>query len=143
MRPLQRIKPVGEPEHYQTYSITSPPDREVRWACETIGCEQWRMGWQSVIDESTQLGRDQAAYIRHRSGRTFREQKTGAGLTVFSFDSGQRCFAEHRTRPEIYRVQGGDWRKQTGPVRTHHRPADWQEDFGEHQLRLVAQRERG
>lgn len=143
MRPLNRIAPVGEPEHYQTYSITSPPDRTVRAACEQVGCEQWRLGWQSVIDESTPLGRSQAAYIRQQSGRTFREQKTAAGLTVFRFESGQRCFAEHQTRPEIYLVRGGDWRKQTGPARTHQRAQDWQEDFGEHQLRLVAQRERG
>lgn len=143
MRPLQRIQPVGEPEHYQTYSITSPPDRTVRAACEQVGCEQWRLGWQSVVDESTTLGKSQAAYIRQKSGRTFREQKTTTGLTVFRFESGQRCFAEHQTRPEIYLVRGGDWRKHTGPPRTHQRAADWQEDFGEHQLRLVAQRERG
>lgn len=143
MRPLNRIQPVGQPEHYQTFSITSPPDRAVRAACEQVGCEQWRLGWQSVVDESTVLGRSQAAYIRQRSGRTFREQKTGAGLTVFSFDSGQRCFAEHRTRPEIYLVRGGDWRKQTGPARTHQRAADWREDFGEHQLRIAEQQQRG
>lgn len=134
---------MGEPEHYQTYSITSPPDRKVRAACEQVGCEHWRLGWQSVIDESTPLGQSQAAYIRQQSGRTFREQKTGSGLTVFAFESGQRCFAEHQTRPEIYAVQGGDWRKQTGPVRAHQRAADWQDDFGEHQLRLVEQRQRG
>ncbi len=143
MRPLNRIDPVGQPGLYQTYSITSPPDRTMKAACEQVGCEQWRSGWQSVIDESTPLGASQAAYIRQRSGRTFREQRTAAGLTVFTFESGQRCFAEHQTRPEIYAVQGGDWRKYLGPVRRHTRAADWQEDFGEHQLRLVEQRQRG
>ncbi len=143
MRPLTRITPVGQPEHYQTFSITSPPDRQVRAACEQVGCERWRLGWKSVIDESTPLGASQAYYIRKESGRTFREQKTAAGLTVFSFESGQRCFAEHRTRPEIYVVRGGDWRKHTGPARTHQRAADWQEDFQGHQLRLVEQRNRG
>lgn len=143
MRPLNRLKPVGEASDYQTFSITSPPDRQVKAACEQVGCTAWRYGWQSVIDESTALGQSQAAYIRQRAGRTFREQKTGAELTVFSFDSGQRCFAEHQTRPEVYAVQGGDWRQFSGPVQRHQRAADWQEHFGEHQLRLVEQRQRG
>ncbi len=53
-----------------------------------------------MIDESTDLGREQAAYIRQRSGRSFREMRTAVGpdaLTVFRFDSGQRCFADHIT----------------------------------------------
>ncbi|MCZ4509950.1 hypothetical protein O3Q52_17445 [Streptomyces sp. ActVer] len=159
---MNRITPVGAPSDYQTYSITSPPDRQVKAACERAGCVGWRHGWQSVIDESTACGATgtgplcawaaagrmpcgtcQATYIRQRSGRTFREQKTGAGLTVFSFESGQRCFAEHQTRPEIYAVRGGDYREITGPTRTHQRATDWQEDFGEHQLRLVDLRQRG
>lgn len=143
MRPLTRLQPVGQPEHYQTFSITSPPDRKVKTACEQAGCVAWRYGWESVIDEATPLGAEQAAYIRQRSGRTFREQRTQGGLTVFRFESGQRCFAEHQTRPEIYAVQGGDWRQFTGPVRRHERAADWQEHFGEHQLRLVEQQQHG
>jgi hypothetical protein len=143
MRPITRITPNGKPGDYQTYSITSPPDRAVKAACEQVGCEQWRLGWHSVLDETTPLGKSQAAYIRQRSGRTFREQRTGAGLTVFLFDSGQRCFADHKTRPELYAVQRGDWRAHSGPVRRHQRAADWQEDFGEHQLRLAEQQQRG
>lgn len=143
MRPLTRIVPAGAPSDYQTFSITSPPDRTVVAACERAGCTAWRYGWQTVLDESTPLGRSQAAYIRQRAGRTFREQRTGAGLTVFRFESGQRCFAEHRTRPELYAVQGGDWRHFSGPVMRHSRAADWQEHFGEHQLRLVDLRQRG
>ncbi|HEX2657858.1 MAG TPA: hypothetical protein VHU40_06285 [Polyangia bacterium] len=95
------------------------------------------------MDESTDLGKQQAAYIRQRSGRTFREQRTGAGLTVFTFESGQRCFADHRTRPEIFAVQGGDWRQQTGPAQRHQRPADWVEDFQENQGRLAELHARG
>lgn len=143
MRPLTRITPAGQPGDYQTFSITSPQDLSEKAACEQVGCEHWRDGWTSVIDESTDLGKRQAAYIRQRSGRTFREQRTGAGLTVFRFESGQRCFADHKTRPEIFTVQGGDWRQYLGPVRTHQRGEDWREDFGEHQLRLVEQRRRG
>ncbi|MEU2510569.1 hypothetical protein [Streptomyces syringium] len=132
------------PGAYQTYSIAQPRDTLVRAACEQVGCAAWRHGWQSAVDEATELGAQQATYIRQRSGRTFREQRTGAGLTVFTFDSGQRCFAEHRTRPEIYAVRDGDWRgNPTGRTRLHTKAADWVEDFGEHQLQLVDQQKKG
>lgn len=139
-----RLEPQGPVEAYKTYSITSPHDREVKASCELVGCAAWQFGWQSIIDESTTLGRDQAAHIRHRSGRTFKEQRTGAGLTVFTFEPRQRCFADHRTRPELYVVRDGDWRgNPTGRRRQHANAADWVEDFGEHQQRIADQIERG
>lgn len=141
---INRIDPNMPVQAYQTYSITSPRDTSVRAACEQTGCLAWRHGWESTVDETTDLGKGQAIYIRSQSGRTFREQRTAAGLTVFRFESGQRCFAEHFTRPEIYAVRDGDWRgNPTGRTRTHQRPADWVEDFGEHQLRLVDQQKEG
>lgn len=144
MRPMTRLDPAHPMAAYQTYSIVSPPDRQVRAACEQVGCAAHRHGWESTIDESTDLGKQQAAYIRQRSGRTFRESKTGAGLTVFRFEPGQRCFAEHRTRPELYAVRDGDWRgNPTGRVRQHQKPQDWIEDFGEHQQRLADQHQKG
>ncbi|MEV3857725.1 hypothetical protein AB0J38_25795 [Streptomyces sp. NPDC050095] len=131
------------PGAYQTYSITSPRDTSVVAACQQVGCVAWLRGWESAIDESTDLGKTQAAYIRQSSGRTFREMKRADGLTVFRFDSGQRCFTEHKTRPEVYVVRDGDWRgNPTGRTRTHARPQDWVEDFGEHQLRLVDQKQK-
>jgi len=143
MRPLTRVAPAGQPGDYRTFTIVSPTDRSVVAACPQVGCEQWRHGWQSVIDESTPLGKEQAAYIRLKSRRTFREQRTGAGLTVFVFEAGQRCFTEHRTRPEVYAVRGGDWREQTGPGRAHQRASDWVEDFQENQGTLAELRKRG
>ncbi|MFJ9037479.1 hypothetical protein ACIRF8_12930 [Streptomyces sp. NPDC102406] len=132
------------PGAYQTYSITSPRDTSVAAACQQVGCAAWLHGWESKVDERTELGARQAQYIRTQSRRTFREQRTEAGLTVFRFASGQRCFAEHRTRPEVYVVRDGDWRgNPTGKTRTHTRPQDWVEDFGEHQLRLVDQQKEG
>lgn len=143
-RPVNRIEPNLPVGAYQTFQIVSPRDTSVAAACETVACPQWQRGWDSVIDESTQLGRDQAAYIRTQSGRTFREMRTEAGLTVFRFEAHQRCFAEHQTRPEIYLVRDGDWRgNPTGRKRQHTRPGDWVEDFGENQLRLVEDQRRG
>jgi hypothetical protein len=132
------------PGAYQTYSITKPRDTLIRAVCEQVGCAAWRYGWESTVDESTGLGRSQAVYIRQRSRRTFTETRTGAGLTVFRFESGQRCFANHETRPEIYVVRDGDWRgNPTGRARTHQRPADWVEDFGLNQQRLGDDKQRG
>lgn len=143
MRPVTRITPALPAQAYKTYRIVSPPDRSVRAACEQVGCAAWRSGWDTAVDERTDLGRTQAAYIRTRAGRTFRESRTGEGLTVFRFEAGQRCFADHRTRPESYLVRGGDWRANTGTIRQHTRPADWVEDFQEHQDRLSRAIERG
>lgn len=142
MRPLTRIQPAGPAGAYVTYRIVSPPDRAVRSACEQVGCLAWLHGWESRFDESTTMGRAQAHYVRTQSGRTFREMRDG-GLTVFRFASGQRCFAEHRTRPEFYTVRGGDWRASTGLLREHQRPADWVEDFSLHQDRLADQQRKG
>ena len=142
MRPVTRIEPVAAPGAYQTFRIVSPPDRLVRAACEQVGCAAYLHGWETKVDEGTPLGQAQAAYIRQQSGRTFRESRT-EGLTVFRFASRQRCFAEHRTRPETYLVRGGDWRQNLGLIRQHQRPADWVEDFSLHQDRLSDQQRRG
>lgn len=139
-----RVTPALSVGAYQTYSITSPHDRTVRAACEQVGCAAWLNGWQSTVDESTALGRQQADYIRQQAGRTFREQRTGAGLTVFTFDSRQRCFANHETRPELYAVRDGDWRgNPTGRERVHSRAADWVEDMQETLGTIADDKERG
>jgi hypothetical protein len=144
MLSVNRIDPAMPVGAYQTYEIRAPRDVRLKSACERAGCAAWRHGWESVIDESTPLGTDQAAYIRSQSGRTFREQRTDAGLTVFRFEAHQRCFAEHGTRPEIYLVRDGDWRgNPTGRQRQHSRPADWVEDMAESLDAVRTDKERG
>lgn len=133
---------------FQTYNITRRRDVSIKAACELVGCEMFSHGWQTTVDESTELGKAQAAYIRNESRRTFREMRSGpasAQLTVFVFEPGQRCFAEHRTQPETYLVRDGDFLRgnPTGRRRVHQRPADWVEDLGENQQRLKELRERG
>lgn len=140
----QNVPPKMPAQAYKSYLIISPKDTTVRTACEDAGCLAWRHGWESAVDEATPLGKAQAAYIRQKSGRTFRETRSAAGLTIFRFDAFQRCFTEHRTRPERYLVRGGDYRgNPRGERRVHQRPADWVEDSAEHQQRLVQAIERG
>lgn len=144
MRPLTRITPRLPAKAYKTYQIISPPDTSERTACELAGCRAYQIGWQTTVDESTPLGREQADYIRTRSGRTFREQRTGEGLTAFWFEAKQRCFADHRTRPELYLVRGGDFRgNPTRRRRRHESAADWVEDFALHQQGLADLRAKG
>lgn len=139
-----RLQPQGPPQAYQTFSVRSRPDKAVRTVCEQVACQAWRQGWESSIDERTDLGKAQAAYIRTESGRTFREMRTEAGLTVFRFESGQRCFADHKTRPELYLVRDGDFRgNPTGQRRQHVRAADWVDDMQEQLGRFNEDRRRG
>lgn len=138
------VMPRMPPQAYKSYVIRSPRDVEVRTACEDAGCLAWRHGWDTVIDERTTLGKSQGDYIRQKSGRAFRELATEEGVTVFRFEAGQRCFADHKTRPELYVARGGDFRgNPSRERRVHKTPADWLEDFGLHQQRLVTAISRG
>jgi hypothetical protein len=127
---------------YQTWSVKSRPDQRVKTVCERVGCRRWREGWDSVIDESTDLGKAQAAFIRG-SRRTFKEQRSGAGLTVFRFEPYQRCYEDHQTMPEKYLVRGGDYRATVGQVRVHKRAEDWVEHVQQHMAGLLEERDKG
>lgn len=146
---LNRITPAMPPEAYKTYRILSPVQTHFRPAtCEEANCLAHLNGWVSTIDESTVLGQQQAHYIRTQSGRGYREERLPSGLTQFTFEAGQRCFAgDHQVRldrPELYLVQGGDWRgNPTGEHRQHQSARDWIDDFGEHQQTLADQQQKG
>ena len=116
------------------YIVRMPKDTTVVAACEDVRCESRQFGWETHIDEATPLGQMQGAYIRQQSGRTFTEHRTAAGITVFRFASGQRCFAEHRTKPARFLVAG---------VREHSNLGDWIEDAAEHVTSIEDQRKRG
>jgi len=137
-----RIEPAGPVEAYKTFQVVSPADVMVPAACEAAACQAWAHGWETTVDERTDLGMMQATYIRQRSGRTFTEHKTGARLTVFRFEPRQRCFAEHQTRPQRHIERGGDWRGTVGGVREH-TPEGWQHSFEDHQGKLAESLERG
>jgi len=146
---MTRIEPNMPVTAYKTYRILSPQQTHFRPAtCAEAGCTAYLHGWQSTIDETTVLGQQQAHYIRKQSGRSFTEERLPNGLTQFTFEAGQRCFAgDHQVRldrPELYLVRGGDWRgNPTGEKRQHANAADWIEDFGEHQQRLADEMRKG
>jgi hypothetical protein len=145
MRQPFRIAPQLPASAYKTYAISSPLSTHYRdGTCDEAGCLAHRHGWQTSVDEATDLGQRQAHYIRKLSGRRFTERRTELGLTAFTFEAGQRCFATpHKVplgRPEIYVVRGGDWRgdpTRGEATRVHSGPDAWVNDFGEHQDRLA------
>jgi len=147
------------PGAMKTYRVVAPISTHYRTglSCAQYECDAYLLGWQSQIDERTELGQRQAFFIRKVAGRRFTEERDDTGLTVFSFEPGQEGFASadpqeyghqnHRKRldrMEHYIERGGDWRgNPTGMKRVHTRPEFWVESFSENQERLRAIRERG
>lgn len=146
-----RIMPLMPAGAYKTYTVLSPVQTHFRPAtCAEVDCPPYLHGWRTAVDEATDLGQGQAYYIRSESGRRCTEHRDEAGMTVFTFDAGQRCFAsgEHRVRldrPEHFLVRGGDWRGDPSGHRpyVHASPDDWVEDFALHQQRITDEIEKG
>lgn len=142
---LNRIQPLGPVQAYKTYSVHSPLQSHFREAsCSEVECDAHAHGWVTMIDTATDLGRQQANYIRLHSGRAFTVAELGTMVT-FTFGPGQKCFQTHRValnREPICSVRGGDWRGVTAPSRIL-RPDDWVDDFANHQDRLKTRVERG
>lgn len=119
------------------YLLRMPKDITVVAACHQVGCENWRYGWDTILDERTAEGRDGAEWIRSgKSGRDFTELR-GGDVTVFRFAPYQRCFAEHRTRPQRFLVRTGPRVADVGGFR------EWIDDLGEHVDRLEDLAKRG
>ena len=116
------------------YVVRMPRDTSVVAACHEVRCEAWQFGWETLVDEGTPLGREQARYIRYMSGRTFTEHRAEGGrMVVFRFPGRQRCFAEHRTRPARWFAAG----REVGGM------ADWIGDLNDHAERLETQFRKG
>lgn len=130
---ITRFAPKMPVQAYKTYEIAMPKATHWRKAtCDEVDCAHYRQGWVTRVDESIDLGRSQAHYIRTQSRRGFTEERDAAGLTVFTFEAGQRCFREHETplaRPQLHAVRGGDWRGMVGDRHIYDRPDQWREDL--------------
>jgi hypothetical protein len=139
-RESNRVTPRLNPQEYKTYQIAAPLSTHWRPAtCEEVACAQGEFGWTMRIDLSTELGKKQAYYIKHHSGRKFTWEKEGdAGMVVLTFPSGQNCFQQHQVRldrEERFIVKGGDHRGNPLGIkpRVHTKPEHWVEDFAQNQ----------
>lgn len=145
----------------ETYAIKSPASTHMRPAsCAEVDCPQHIHGFDTIVDETTDLGAQRAAYIRRECDRIQGASSTGAHLlgrrrytessrrnelggvmTIFHFPAGQRCFAEHLVplgRPEIFLHRAGDVRGcPDGRIQRYDRPDQWVDDFAGHQSRLA------
>lgn len=141
---------------FKTYQIAAPLRSHWRKVtCREYECDAYVLGWESHIDESTELGQRQAHYVRSVCGKRFREHRTEAGITVFAFEPGQEGFASRRAsedhtqhylpleREPLYSERGGDWRAQTSRPRGYSRAEDWVDSFATHQDKLATALERG
>lgn len=142
---LNRIEPIGPVQAYKTYAVHSPLASHFKEVpCQAVDCNAYAHGWLTMVDVATDLGRQQAGYIRNHSGRSFVVSELGTMVT-FTFPPGQQCFQTHRAaleREPICSVRGGDWRAVTTPPRQM-RADDWVDDFANHQDRLKTRVERG
>ena len=146
-----RIEPAFPAHAYKTYAFARP--LKTHWhkaSCEDVDCTAYLNGWVTRIDESTELGRAQAHYLRHDRSRSHAEQKTPDGITEFMFGPGQRCFksADHKLpigRDPVFLVKGGDYRgnPRNTPTRICRNAGQWIEDFDEHQHLLLDAIQRG
>ncbi|MGW6502971.1 hypothetical protein [Nonomuraea angiospora] len=149
MRHVNRITPAMPAAAYKTYQIVAPLPTHWRPAtCEEAQCGAYERGWRTAVDETTELGQRQAYYIRRLSGRRFAVDRSPEGLTVFTFEAGQSCFARHQVpleRDPFYFVKHGDFRGNPLGIQPyqHRRGEDWVDDFAEHQDRIARQIERG
>lgn len=143
-----RIEPNLPAHLYKTYEIRAPLKTHWRKAtCEEVRCPDYERGWKTTVDESTDLGKRQAHYIRHDRTRKHAENRLPSGLTEFTFSPGQTCFDSHKTRLEIDEIfveRGGDWRGNPRREGRMHTNAEfWVESFAEHQDKLKTALERG
>lgn len=129
------ISPI---KHYQ---ISSPLETHFRiGTCAEDHCFAYHEGWSTVCDETTSLGAEQAAYIRGDRSRRHVESRNAVGLTVFTFEAGQKCFRTHRVpmdKPELYLVNSG------GSQLVHSGPDAWVDDLNTNQARLAELINRG
>jgi len=126
------------PQFLTTFRIVRPPRPAT---CAEYGCWRYRDGFKVVVDESTDLGRQQAHYIRKECGRRFTEDREERpGLTAFKFEAGQECFAKHAMPWDGQErlLEHGLWGR-----RDHTRADDWVDSFANNQIRLADIAERG
>ena len=138
--------PLAPPSAYKTFSILSPVATHFEDAtCSEVECAGHVHGWQTYVDEATELGQRQAHYIRRMSGRAYSEERNEHGQTVFTFGAGQECFDVHKQRtgrPQSFLVRPGDSRRYGTPY-VYERPDQWVDDFADHQNQIDQRTKRG
>lgn len=143
-----RVAPALGPELMKTYAIVRRDGIHHRPAtCAEVECPQWANGWVTRVTRGSDL---EKFLVGQTHGRRFTET-TGLGEAEreFMFKPGQPCFRASRHRIAIERepffvVRDGDWRGNPhGTPAVNRKPADWVDDFANHQQHIADVRDRG
>lgn len=162
-----QLTPLLRLDRYDTYGIVQPKkthfrpakcaevtrrctailkgskDKNTEVFCGEPHCGPFTHGWQTLIDVSTSIGRQRAKYIIDHSGRHWTAKQAGTAVT-FTFAEGQQCFEEHQIpleRPALF-----TFKQQHSQTTARPRIIDgteWLDRFGENQINLKEQIERG
>lgn len=150
IRKLHRIEPVGPVTGYRSFGMTVT--RRVQATCAEVDCEQHRDGWVTVVppgspDEGVLMtacdGRIDG--LRRRWRNSF---STPNGFIEYHFPPGQPCLrASTHSVPWDFQFhhRKGDWRGNPdgpGAITVHPDGQSWVDEFGQHQEKIVHQRER-
>ena len=95
-------------------------------SCKEVDCPHYLLGWETKVDVSTPLGKQQYEYILHMSGRKGNGKKDGDIIT-FKFSPEQKCFREHKLpieREPILSIQNGYDRRIT-------KTGEWHDEMNE------------
>jgi hypothetical protein len=136
-----RIQPQLPASAMKTYAVRQPLTTHYRPAtCAEVECEASVKGWNSALDTTNPEHAKAATWIRMQSGRAFTVIEAGPVVT-FHFPPGQQCFRKHQVpleRPQIFVVREGDFRgNPRGVAAITRAPADWVDDFANHQQTLA------
>lgn len=142
-----------DPRFYRTFKVFAP--LRTHWkkvSCEEYDCPEYRFGWVTTIDTSTELGQKRYHFITHDKERRYSHQQVTPTLHVFTYGPGQRPFydeARHTHfapigRDPYYLVHDGDWRgNPTGNRVVHRSHEDWVDQFANNQSVLLDMQNRG
>jgi hypothetical protein len=149
---ITRLAPDAGPEHFKTYTMSSPFASHWRKAtCEEYECQDFLCGFVITIDFSNDLGLRQLEYLTKKDrDRKYHMQRTGPYEIKLVYGPGNPCVRrdDHRVpldRPPFYLVSEGDWRGNPRRVRPriHQKPEDWVDEFATHQIAISEAMKRG
>lgn len=138
---LNRLAPRMDAAAYKTYAVVSPIGTHFRrGTCAETQCPHYLNGWRTRIENLT----PDLLHTATHSGRQYSVVQVAEGESYLVFPAGQPCFraVEHRVRLDrepLYIVRDGDHRGNPRGTRArqHLNPANWVEDFSEHQQKLA------
>ncbi len=146
-RRLNRIVPALGVQGFRSFGMTVT--RRVRATCAEVDCEQSRAGWAVNVLAGSDDERliEQACDGTVDGLRRMPATRDVVGNSImYWFPPGQPCFraASHLVPWDSrFYHRDGDWRgNPSGLVVAHKDARSWVDEFGEHQLRLVEQRQR-